>query len=89
MGEIAPEEQFHPLSTRFYYLMLNVYVITGIRFSLRDKRLLEITDVEITRVDCIYILGVFTEKPNNKLLERNVVYITITTSSHVTSLTSK
>ena len=26
---------------------------TGIRFSLRDKRLFEITEVEITRVDCI------------------------------------
>ena len=53
MGEIAPEEQFHPLSTIFYYLMLNFYVKTGIRFSLRDKRLFEITEVEITRVDCI------------------------------------
>ena len=56
MGEIAPEEQFHPLSTIFYYLMLNFYVKTGIRFSLRDKRLFEITEVEITRVDCIYLI---------------------------------
>ena len=55
MGEIAPEEQFHPLSTIFYYLMLNFYVKTGIRFSFRDKRLFEITEVEITRVDCITI----------------------------------
>ena len=53
MGKIAPEEQFHPLSTLFYYLMLNFYVKTGIRFSLRDKRLFEITEVEITRIDCI------------------------------------
>ena len=52
-GEIAPEEQFLPLSTIFYYLMLDFYVKTGIRFSLRDKRLFEITEVEITRVDCI------------------------------------
>ena len=52
MGEIAPEEQFHPLSTIFYYLMLNFYVKTGIRFSHQDKRLFEITGVEITRVDC-------------------------------------
>ena len=51
--EIAPEEQFLPLSTIFYYLMLDFYVKTGIRFSLRDKRLFEITEVEITRVDCI------------------------------------
>ena len=55
MGEIAPQEQFLPLSTIFYYLMLDFYVRTGIRFSLRDKRLFEITEVEITRVDCIFI----------------------------------
>ena len=52
MGEIAPEEQFLLLSTIFYYLMLDFYVKTGTRFSLRDKRLFEITEVEITRVDC-------------------------------------
>ena len=52
MGEIAPEEQFLPLSTIFYHLMLDFYVKIEIRFSLRDKRLFEITEVEITRVDC-------------------------------------
>ena len=51
-GKIAPEEQFLPLSTIFYYLMLDFSVKTGIRFSLRDKRLFEITEVEITRVEC-------------------------------------
>ena len=51
--KIAPEEQFLPLSTIFYYLMLDFYVKTGIRFSVRDKRLFEITEVEITRVDCM------------------------------------
>ena len=54
-GKIAPEEQFLPLSTIFYYLMLDFYVKTGIRFSLRDKRLFEITEVEITRVDCMSV----------------------------------
>ena len=53
-GKIAPQEQFLPLSTIFYYLMLDFYVKTGIRFSLRDKRLFEITEVEITRVDVSY-----------------------------------
>ena len=53
--EIAPEEQFL-LSTIFCYLMLNFSVKTRIRFSLRDKRLFEITEVEITRVDCIDIV---------------------------------
>ena len=57
MGEIAPEEQFLPLSTIFYYLMLDFYVKTGIRFSLRDKGLFEITEIEITRVDCIINLS--------------------------------
>ena len=46
------EEQFLPLSTIFYYLMLDFYVKTGIRLSLRDKRLFEITEVKITRVNC-------------------------------------
>ena len=52
-GEIAPEEQFLLLSTIFCYLMLDFYVKTRIRFSFRDKRLFEITEVEITRVDCM------------------------------------
>ena len=51
-GEIAPEEQFLLLPTIFCYLMLDFYVKTRIRFSLRDKRLFEITAVKITRVDC-------------------------------------
>ena len=51
-GEITPEEQFLPLPTIFY-LILDFYVNTRIRFSLRDMRLFEITDVEITRVDCM------------------------------------
>ena len=33
--------------------MLDPYVKTRVRFYLRDKRLFEITEVEITRVDCI------------------------------------
>ena len=53
--EIAPEEQFLLLSTIFCYLLLDFCVRTRIRFSLRDKRLFEITEVEITRVDCIEI----------------------------------
>ena len=52
-GEIAPEEQFLLLSTIFCYLMLDFYAETRIRFSLRDKWLFKIIEVEITRVDCI------------------------------------
>ena len=51
-GKIAPEEQFLPLSAIFCYLILDFYVLTRTRFFLRDKRLFEITEVEITRVDC-------------------------------------
>ena len=52
-GEIAPVEQFLLLSTIFCHLMLDFCVKTRIRFSLRDKRLFEITEVKITRVGCI------------------------------------
>ena len=36
--------------------MLDFYAKTRIRFSLRDKRLFEIIEVEITRVDCFFCL---------------------------------
>ena len=52
--EIAPEEQFLLLSTIFSYLMLDFCVKRRIRFSLRDQPLFEITEIEITRVDCIF-----------------------------------
>ena len=51
-GEIAPKEQFLLFSTIFCYLILDFNVKTGTRISLRDKRLFEISEVEITRVDC-------------------------------------
>ena len=54
-GEIAPVEQFLLLFTIFSYLMLDFYIKTRIGFSLRDKRLFEITEVEITRVDWISV----------------------------------
>ena len=53
LGRNAPQEQFLLLSTIFCYLVLDFKVKTRIRFSLRDKRLFEITEGEITRVDCI------------------------------------
>ena len=53
--EIAHEEQFLLLPTIFCYLMLDFYVKTRFRFSLRDKRIFEITEVEITRVDSTFI----------------------------------
>ena len=79
-GEIAPEEQFLLLSTIFCYLTLYFFVKTGMRFSLRDKRSFEITEVEITRVDCIclfslYLIGNFKDfirTPQSYLYKTNI-----------------
>ena len=46
--------QFLLFSTILCYRLLDFHVKTGTRFSLRDKRLFEISEVEITRVDCNY-----------------------------------
>ena len=81
MEEIAPEEQFLPLSTIFYDLMLDFYVKTGIRFSLRDKRFFEITEVEITRVDCKYTSSFFWG-----LLLNNNLNISKTDADHTSSI---
>ena len=48
--------QFLLFSTIFCNLILDFCVKTRTRFSLRDKRLFEITEVEITRVNCIIFL---------------------------------
>ena len=54
--EIAPEEQFLLLSRLLCNLMLDFYVKTRTRFSVRGKRLFEITEGEIKRVDFITFL---------------------------------
>ena len=41
------------------------YVKTRIRFSLRDKWLFEITEVEITRVDCNVIFEIIGQVAQN------------------------
>ena len=43
-----------PFSIIFCYLLLAFHVKTMIRLSLRDKRLFEISEVEITRVYCTF-----------------------------------
>ena len=55
-GEI--QEQFLVLSTIFCYLIIDFYVKTRIRFSLRDKWSFAITEVKITRVDCTCITNI-------------------------------
>ena len=49
-----PKEQFLLFSTIFCCLLVDLCVTTGTRFSLRDKWLFEISEFEITRVDCMY-----------------------------------
>ena len=41
------------ITSIFCYLFLDFHVKTGTRISLRYKRLFEISEIEITRVDCI------------------------------------
>ena len=48
-GEIAP--LFHNI----FYLLLDFHVWAGTRFPLRDKRLFEISKIEITRVSCMCV----------------------------------
>ena len=58
-GEIAPQEQFLLISTIFCNLILDFCVKRETGFSHRDKRLFEITEVEITSVDCIFFFFFF------------------------------
>ena len=46
-----------PLFHNFCILILDICVKTRTRISLRDNRLFEITEVEITRVDCTFSKG--------------------------------
>ena len=41
-----------PLFNNIFHLLFDFYVKAGTRFSLRGKRLFEISEVERTRVDC-------------------------------------
>ena len=44
-----------PLFHNIFYMLLDFHVQTGTRFSPRDKRLFEVSEFEIARVNCIYI----------------------------------
>ena len=46
-------DHFLLFSTIFCYPLSDFNVKTGTGFSVRDKRLFEISEVEITRVNCI------------------------------------
>ena len=55
------KEQFLLFSTIFCRLLVDHCFKTGDRFSLRYKRLFEISEVEITRVDCLRVLYLVSE----------------------------
>ena len=44
---------FSPFPQYFFYLLLDSHVKAGTSFSLRDKRLFEISEVEIKGVNCM------------------------------------
>ena len=52
-AEIAHYDLFLLFSTVFCYMLLDFNVKIGTKFSLRDKRLFEMSEVEIMRVVCI------------------------------------
>ena len=82
-GEIAPEEQFLLLSTIFCYLMLDFYMKQGSDFLSGDKRLFEITKVEITRVDCILSTFLGTDNESRLYTEHFFGHILICTAEQV------
>ena len=50
-----------PLFHIFFYMLLDFHVQAGTRFSLRDKRLFEISEVEIASQlylnRCVFVMG--------------------------------
>ena len=53
MSKILWKRGESPLFHNIFYLLLDFHVYAGTRFSLRDKRLFEISEFEITRVNCM------------------------------------
>ena len=45
-----------PLFHNIFYLLLDFHDKAGTRFSLRDKRLFEISEVKITRINCTWLI---------------------------------
>ena len=56
-------------STIFCYLLLEFHVKTGTRFSLQDRRVFEISYVEITRVKCVCTFALILYKHRARALQ--------------------
>ena len=52
------------IASLFHNIVLDFHVEKGTRFSLRDKWLCEVSEVEITRIDCTYIYLTFSKRDN-------------------------
>ena len=74
------KEQYLLFSTIFYNLILDFCVITRTRFFLRDKRLFEITEVEITRVDCIGLWNISQTACNFSFYSSDFLFISVRTN---------
>ena len=57
-----------PLFHSIFCLLLDVHVSAGTGLSLRDKRLFEISEFEITRVNCI--LKILPQKKKRKFSDK-------------------
>ena len=60
---------------QYFYLSSDFYVQTGTIFLLRDKRLFEISEVEIARVNCMYLFYVTHSCSLHIRTENNFMWI--------------
>ena len=82
MEKLLLRSNFSFFPQYFNNLLLDFHVDTGTRFSLRDKRLFEISDVEKTKVDCIvkssYTRDYIYREFHNFVVFNQIVYLIIT-----------
>ena len=60
-----------PLFHNIFHLLLDLHVYAGTRFSLRDKQLLEISEVKITSLLYLYVHICFSEYHSFTLVRLN------------------
>ena len=85
---------------QYFYLLLDFHAYAGTRFSLRDKRLFERSEVEIARVNCIIIprkchnheaqpsLATKRRRDEEKIITKQTPYETTDAQTRLTSACS-
>ena len=63
-------------------MLLDFHVLAGTRFSLRDKRLFEISEFEIARVNCISLSQSHTLWYANHILQQGIFYNILLCANH-------